>query len=364
MELTHQQLLHTINQNLQECITIVKYQVVDLGNRSVLEDTLNFLNQHYNFQHFHNKLEYTWNLLKYYIGLGETIGVFFYLHNERIGFIMGRMQRLVVRREYCNSLEVNFLCLLERFRKLGINRYMKMVLQQQSLLKFNRLSMSTFTISHAIHKYNHYTKKQFYYKPLNVHRVEECGILGRAIDNPTLPQNVSQVAYVSNQPYVTQGTIDVIYNKLLKYYQNHYEIYEIVSKTSIHSVLTNPAMHVFIRFDDHNNPLDFACYYTLIIRNSSGVFCRSAYLYMFFFDDATMYNDDMRSHELNFFDTCDLYMKQYQLCELVTYPDPFGLHSSVYAQHGMVDGKCGLFYYCYNKNIQKTHQSKVSLVTI
>ena len=360
MELTRQQLLNTINQNLQKCITRVQHQIVDLGNRSILEDILKFLNQHYNFEHSHNRLEYTLDLLQHYIGLGDTIGVFFYLHNERIGFIMGRMQRLVVKREYCNSLEVNFLCLLESYRKIGINEYMKMVLQQQSLMKFNWLSMSTFTISHLIHKYNYYTKKQFYFKPLNVHRVAECGILGRASNHPILTQKLDRVAYVSNQPYVTQGTIDNIYNKLLKYYQNHYDIYEIISKSSIHSVLTNPTMHVFIRFDDHNNPLDFACYYTLIVRNSSGVFCRNAYLYLFFFDAV----DEDRSHELNFFDTCDLYMKQYQLCELVTYPDPFGLHSTVYSQHGMVDGNCGLFYYSYNKNIQKTHQSKVSLVTI
>ncbi|NDC96398.1 hypothetical protein EB077_13925, partial [bacterium] len=323
-----------ISNELSNSIIQLDYRRLDLSNKRDFAFALKFINEHYNELDAHNRLQYSPEALGHFINFSEYIALMFYVENVPMGFVIGSVRRIIVYNKRVDTLEASFLCLESAYRGMHVSSYMINVLTLFTLKTFPSVYTGMYTVMKPL-RVPHYTKKRYYYKPINIGILSKCGLL--------YPGPVSVITFSPPPRYKDLSiNFENVYRNLQMYLRDNKKVYQVTSKPMVMDTFTNKCFHTFT----FNSGEDYICYYSVTICNTSGAICRNGYVYLYYF------RDNSPEYIRNILQAVHDYIQTYDLLDLVTYTDPFGLGD---IGGLLVPGNDYLYYYLYNIAVPETH---------
>lgn len=279
--------------------------------------------------------------------------------NTMIGFIIGRKIQIQINKTIEESLEVNFLCIIPKLRKLYLAPYIINILTKESLIKYN-IGIANYTIHDNI-KAPYFSKKQFYHIPLNIIKLVKCKFFS---DNTDLILRLIDISLIYNKfettdfkleylcdNFVEESKVILLYNKLIKYYQETFSIYEYLSIEKFKLLLNNKSFHHFIIYNKEYKVISYICLFNLITLNTeNNMSYNNGNVFLMFFDQIKFIQDT--------FDIINKYILTNNIFDIVSFTDIFPIKIK------SIPGSCILKYYLFNTNYNLVENSKNGLITI
>lgn len=313
------------------------------------------------------KLNYSNSLFSFFANKSIIIEFYPQKSNKVVGYIIGKLCNLQINNEVIKSMEVNFLCLIPQLRNLGVSLYMKNILANESIKKFN-VPIAHYTSSHGIN-YPSFCEKSFYHRVLNVPILKEINWfyekntsiqkyqkIYNTFNTQDLNINHFSIHYINNL-HTTQTDINLLYTKYISYCQKQFDIYDKISFETFKSSFYNKAFHHFIIKNKESQDLQaYVCYFELnTIYTVSNTICKTGYQYFYFFN-----NQDTILNSC-FIELLHEYIFSNQLFDLINYTQSSSFDTD-YSK--LVSSTSQLNYFLFNKKINKIPPCKNGLMTI
>ena len=262
-------------------------------------------------------------------------------------------------------MEVNFLCVVEKLRKVGISSYMINIITREMIHTWN-IGTGHYTIHDEI-KSPFISKKTFYHRIINVQKLIDFGLLDtntesiaykNKYNNFNCHKKFKQCNKIQYFNYNNENEIDInlvkkLYDKLINYCKNTYTIFEYITFEDFHDTFTNNAFHHFIIKNENNNIDNYICLFRLdTINYSNFTTYKNGYLYHMFFNKPELTDS---------FEFINKYIFNNNIFDLVTFADIFNFR---YQSVDLVKGNGLLHYYLFNiiSNVIENHKN--GLITI
>ena len=148
-----QTLLAKVVQDIKSSPITLDYNVIDLTDHKIQTCIVNFINNNYEGEGEDVHFRYTVDLFKYYATL-NCLGIVFYPKGSQriVGFIAGAQHTLVLKgdsRLEIDSIDVNFLCLVQQLRNLHLTSYMISVLTKECIERLG-IIVATYTTGNSL----------------------------------------------------------------------------------------------------------------------------------------------------------------------------------------------------------------------
>jgi hypothetical protein len=331
---------------------------------------LDFINENYIASKDDNnvyKLNYSISLFSFFAKDSVIIEFYPQKSNKVIGYIIGKLCNLEINSELTKSMEVNFLCLIPQLRKLGVSLFMKNVLANESIKKYN-VPIAHYTSSHHIN-YPTFCEKSFYHRILNVPilkninwlhdknvSIQKYQKLYNTFGIPDLIQTRFSIHYINNSQK-TQIDIHLLYSKYISYCQKQFDIYDKIEENTFKSTFYNKAFHHFIIENKSTQELEaYICYFELnTLYTITNTICKTGYQYFYFFN-----NEDITLNSY-FIELLHQYILSNNLFVLVNYTESKDFDTTLVK---LVKGSSQLKYFLFNKKINTIKPYNNGLVTI
>ena len=346
-------LLENITNEINKATLKLNYKQFDYKQLDTTK-ILSFINQHYVTSDT-LRLIYSKNLFVFFTS--HSIILEFYLQDSIVGYIIGKPCNLMIQNNPVLSLEVNFLCLAEPYRNMGLASYMINVLSKESLIQFNNISTAHYTISTSI-KSPYFSKKNYYHRPLHISKLMNAQFLNKSYNYtpyttfniPLDFKNTYTITHLNSN--VKSSVIKILYDSYIQYCQKTYEIYNHISFDEFQSSFFNDAFYHFIILDNKGRICSYISLFLITNLNihNNITFINGHYYYMFFNSDIPFTLELL--HE---------YIYQYQLCDVVSFCDIFNFD---YKKIKAIQGSASLKYYLFNMLANVIPNYKNGLITI
>lgn len=367
---TNEKLLYKINTEMLSNKIQLDHSIYTLQDLSdnKLNNIISFLNKNYiSSKDDKFKLIYTLDLFKFYCNdslIIEFTPKYIDIHDRNdshdrqkiVGYIIAKKKFLNVYNNNHVTVEVNFLCILQQLRKLGIAEYMINILTRESILKYN-VGMAHYTISSPI-KSPHFSKKNIYHIPINIKNLINSGFLHNdciktknyieTSDKYNYNKTLS-IEYIHNSSVISQSKASLLYNKYIDYCKKTYDIYEYIDITSFLKTFDNNDFYHFIVSNNHEI-ISYICLFKLdtinIQLNNS---YKNGYLYNMFFEE-------------NIIDSLEItleYIYKNSIFDIITLSDMFTFY-----YNRIIPGNGSLKYYLFNAELNSIENHKNGLITI
>jgi glycylpeptide N-tetradecanoyltransferase len=344
------QLLEKTETLINECSIKLDYTGYTEINDDLVNNAYEFILENY-ISSESSRLVYSKELIQYF--LKDSILVFFTPRGQKdknVGLIVGKRKTICIENTPYEMIDVNFLCLVKKLRKLKLAPYLIAVLTKLSVEKLN-ISLAYYTISARINS-PCFGKKQMYHRPVNIAHLVNSGFFKVSIPNYERIYNNflnTKTAKYLHNILPDKDLIENIETLLLNYNIKTYNIYETVSVTDI---LTNKAFHSFA-FYDNNKLTDFIS----ILRLDSQMKQEATYKNGYLFITAAQTNT-LETIINSVVKIC----KENNIVDVLTLSDIFP--KEIYSKIKFTPGTGILNYYIFNMDIITVENIKNGLVTI
>jgi len=382
------------------------YDVVLNPDDDCKNNLLKFINDNYGDDNSNLVLQYSKNLLDYFIN-PDSLCIVFYSkekkYDKMIGLIVAKKHNLVIRDDVLefktyNCIDIDFLCLIKQLRNLHVSSYMINVVTKECMLQYDKLvPCAVYTINKRL-KVDNFCKKTYYHRPLQIENLLLTDMLD-VNDNDNL--NFEQTTKLLKKLYNTfsynkdffknynleyytkiqlnQGTLgtldengkgtlnfsgqgtflELIHDNLLNYNKVNHDIYEYKSRSDIEKMLSNPVFHKFIIKNKTGDIVDFVCLYNLDTYNiKTKTSSRNGHFYsMFLHDNSSIYMSCV-------LEIISEYCYKNNVFDLLTIMNVLNVKPEEYKFYKLLRGSASLYYYVYNIEIPRIQPHKNGLVTI
>lgn len=386
------------------------YDVILNPDDDCKNNLLKFINNNYSDDKSNLVLQYSKNLLDYFINPDSLCIVFYskgnkllhkYNYDKMIGLIVAKNHNLVIRDDILefkiyNCIDIDFLCLIKQLRNLHVSSYMINVVTKECMLQYDKqVPCAVYTVNKLL-KVDSFCKKTYYHRPLQIENLLLTDMLDvNGGDNLNFEQTTKLLKKLYNTfsytkdffknynlEYYTkiqlnQGTsdndndnnndnnnnnkdiVELIHDNLLNYNKVNHDIYEYKSITDIEKMLSNPIFHKFIIKNKGGDIVDFVCLYNLDTYNiKTKTTSRNGYFYsMFLHDNSSIY----MSYVLEIISE---YCYKNNVFDLLTIMNVLNVKPEEYKFYKLLRGSASLYYYVYNIEIPRIQSHKNGLVTI
>lgn len=243
---------------------------------TILEDdigydrALTFINENYVTSHSSGatgtqlKYHYSMELFSWYVKKALVLEFTSTKHKKMpIGYIVGRNAKISVQDVVYDSMEVNFLCVLPRLRKMGLCGFMINVLTKEILLRHQSVTMAHYTISSVIN--SHYYCEKVLYSQSNRPDPDQC------IDSPLVAEYVRSPS---------REFCEELYRMYVKYTTETYKVFEMKSFPEFEETFSNETFHHFVVRREGLDMMAYFCMFQLDIVDSSMSKIRMGNYYM------------------------------------------------------------------------------------
>jgi len=356
--LSNKDLLNHVQNHIDKHEFKIDYKVND-KNISIKE-LCSFININY-IDKSGDTFVYTPDIIKYYIK--NSLVISFYFKNKIIGLIVGRKTLLNIIGKELNSVEVNFLSLIEKYRNKNITPLLISILTKEVVLNYD-IGIAYYTLDCDI-KCPHYNSKSFYHRFINIKNLFDCKFIKDDILKIDKYKKVfntfnykdtfknQEIFYYnfkenSENSEISENIIKLVYDNLSLFNNHKYDIYEIKSYDYIKQTFLNESFHHFI-FHQNFNIKNYICICNIrTINISTFDIYRNAYINNIFYENNPNYLIEYLSefiHKKNIFD-------------LITWNDFFTINDDISkATKGTGISK----YYLFNMVSNKIESSKNGL---
>lgn len=377
-------LLSKIENEIEQCKIKLDYNII-FGSQlddNLKLDILDFINDNYNNVNDELSLHYSKDLLDYYI-TSNTMCILFYPKGKIskqtiIGFVCGRPQTICIKdsntpnsfKQY-NSIDVNFLCLVQKLRNLHVSSYIINIITRECLINYNQtINCAAYTVSKSL-RVKHFSKKKYYHRPINVDNLiqsnliiqeKELSILKKIWESfsykPNFLKNYTFTLFQSEN-FDIDSIVDQLYYLINYNNKLNYDIYDQKTKSDIKNILTNKSFYNFLIIDKTTNQIqDFISLYNLVTKNLiTNSHSRNGYLYIL----TTKENDDYKSCIIEYISE---YCYNHDLFDMITIMDIMEQGVDKYKRLKLLNGTGELYYYLYNINLYDIEPFKNGLITI
>ncbi|NBU33954.1 hypothetical protein EB118_03045 [bacterium] len=331
----------------------VTYTMLDLGNPEHMSTVIVFLYNYYNSAEDHNKFAYTKEIIQHFIIDTEYIALLFYVHTEPVGIVMSARRNLVYKGQRISACENNFLAVIQKYRKRGVNAFMMNALTKECVQRWP-VDCAMYTVSKTL-PVRYYTSKSVYIKPINIPMFKKCTILNNYTPITNTTSNSQKVIKFIRNNHFENEYYKNMTRKVNEYSQANYLMYFLRSVQEIRDTFCNKSMYAFVA-TSNGEITDYVSFSVVPLRNSSGITCRCGYFYTHFFEHG--------SDKLQLLDNIHKIVYDLDLFDLATYIDPFGYTVDQYNQYGIVCTSGKLNYYAYNLCTTRLSPGQVGLYTL
>lgn len=345
------QLLEKTVTLINDCKLKLEYRAYTEIDTSLEHVAYNFISENY-ISSDSSRLLYSKELIQYF--LRDSILVFFTPNGKpdsHVGLIVGKKKMIYIENKPYAMIDVNFLCLVKKLRKLNLAPYLIAVLTKLSVEKLN-ISLAYYTISARINS-PCFGKKQMYHRPVNIAHLVKSGFFKVSIPNfehiyNNFP-NTKLATYLYNVEAPTDDLIENIENHIITYNKKMYSIYEI---PSVKEILTNKAFHSFA-FYDNNKLTDFVTLFRLDSQMKQEATYKNGYIFI-----AAIQSNDIELIINSVAKIC----YEYNIVDTLTLSDIFP--KEIYNKIKFTPGTGILNYYIFNMDMVTIENIKNGLVTI
>jgi len=360
------------------------YDVVLNPDDDCKNNLLKFINDNYGDDNSNLVLQYSKNLLDYFIN-PDSLCIVFYSkerkYNKMIGLIVAKKHNLVIRDDVLefktyNCIDIDFLCLIKQLRNLHVSSYMINVVTKECMLQYDKqVPCAVYTVNKRL-KVDNFCKKTYYHRPLQIENLLLTDMLDvNDNDNLNFEQTTKLLKKLYNtfsynkdffknynlEYYTTSNNLDhnLIHDNLLNYNKVNHDIYEYKSRSDIEKMLSNPVFHKFIIKNKTGDIVDFVCLYNLDTYNiKTKTSSRNGHFYsMFLHDNSSTY----MSYVLEIISE---YCYKNNVFDLLTIMNVLNVKPEEYKFYKLLRGSASLYYYVYNIEIPFIQSHKNGLVTI
>jgi len=360
------------------------YDVVLNPDDDCKNNLLKFINDNYGDDNSNLVLQYSKNLLDYFIN-PDSLCIVFYSkerkYNKMIGLIVAKKHNLVIRDDVLefktyNCIDIDFLCLIKQLRNLHVSSYMINVVTKECMLQYDKqVPCAVYTVNKRL-KVDNFCKKTYYHRPLQIENLLLTDMLDvNDNDNLNFEQTTKLLKKLYNtfsynkdffknynlEYYTTSNNLDhnLIHDNLLNYNKVNHDIYEYKSRSDIEKMLSNPVFHKFIIKNKTGDIVDFVCLYNLDTYNiKTKTSSRNGHFYsMFLHDNSSTY----MSYVLEIISE---YCYKNNVFDLLTIMNVLNVKPEEYKFYKLLRGSASLYYYVYNIEIPRIQPHKNGLVTI
>jgi len=360
------------------------YDVVLNPDDDCKNNLLKFINDNYGDDNSNLVLQYSKNLLDYFIN-PDSLCIVFYSkerkYNKMIGLIVAKKHNLVIRDDVLefktyNCIDIDFLCLIKQLRNLHVSSYMINVVTKECMLQYDKqVPCAVYTVNKRL-KVDNFCKKTYYHRPLQIENLLLTDMLDvNDNDNLNFEQTTKLLKKLYNtfsynkdffknynlEYYTTSNNLDhnLIHDNLLNYNKVNHDIYEYKSRSDIEKMLSNPVFHKFIIKNKTGDIVDFVCLYNLDTYNiKTKTSSRNGHFYsMFLHDNSSTY----MSYVLEIISE---YCYKNNFFDLLTIMNVLNVKPEEYKFYKLLRGSASLYYYVYNIEIPFIQSHKNGLVTI
>lgn len=333
--------------NWKECLNDKKYEILDFINTSYISS----VDDNY-------KLKYTIELLDFYCK--DAIIIEFYKNEHIYGYIMGRKENIKVNKKDFEILEVNFLCISVKERKVGISSYMINILTKESILAYN-IGIAHYTISTNI-KSPYFCEKDFYHRILNIDKLNIVNFFNSNVDINLYKQLYNTFEYnidFKNNYYIKciKGDYDTelireLYLLHKQYNRDSFIVYKDEDIETFRESFMNNSFTHFIIYKSQNI-VSYISMFELDTIYKTTIKYKSGFLYNMFFIDKSLL--------INSFNLISEYIYINGIYDLISFGDIFQLD---YNDLKCIKGTGHLKYYLFNMESSVIEACENALITI
>jgi hypothetical protein len=392
-------LLENSSKEMETSKIQLDYDVIINPDKYSREKMLEFINDNYANDKSELVLEYSQELLNYFIK-PDNLCIIFYPRGQRLsnvynfskmlGLIIAKKHELFIKDgenessethfKVYDCIDVDFLCLVKKLRNMHVSSFMINVVTKECMIQYDKkVACAVYTVSKSLAVKN-FCKKTYYHRPINIKNVlktdmlsvSDCEdgdsatvLLKRVYNSFSYPRTFFDTCKLEYFTKLDDYDADnntftqVIYENIVKYSSHNYDIFEYKSKEDIHSMLQNPIFHKFVIRDNNGIVRDFVCLYNLNTRNEQvKAVSRNGHFYTWFLKD---YSSDYLSYVL---EIVAEYSYLNDIFDMITIMNIFNIKSEEYKMYKLLRGSADLYYYVYNIEVPKIMPHKNGLVTI
>lgn len=362
--LTNEQLLIKINKELSESKVTLDYSILNTSTSDLkYEEIIKFINNNYIIGYSNFKLCYTLDLFKFYCK--DALILEFYPKGKKtiIGYIIGKKEKLSIKKSLVDILEVNFLCLTPKLRNLHVGPYMINCLTKESISNFN-IGVAHYTINAPI-KSPYISKKQFYHRMLNIDNLIKTKFISENNSLTSLKHIYNTFDYKKSfNTYFNDDRVILIknseeiyvksriYNLYTEYAKNTYDIHQKISLEELNDILDNKDFYNFLILDGMDSTVAFVSFFKLDTNTNDGSY-KNGYYYKMYFK-----NENIIADSLEFINE---YIYENGIFDVLTFADIFNKELQI---EKVIAGTGNLKYYLYNMSSSKIDNHKNGLITI
>ena len=388
--LNYDVLLDYVTKEISNSNIKLDYYTIQYPNQKLKLELLQFINTNYNSKNDLMTLEYSEELFSYYLSQ-NTLCILFYPKGKKpktittktmIGFVCAKPQTLCIKDSISidnfkiyNSIDVNYLCVLEQLRNMNLSGYIINIMTKECLTHFDqKILCAAYTVSKKL-PVKSYSTKTFYHRPLNIENLITSDILQNNNDIHIMKKLWNSFSYHNNfldncnckMFYLQSITedkleyyVDQLYDKLNQYNKVNYDIFDEKSKKDIKQILTNKSFYKFLTINKTTGDIeDFVCLYNLNVKNSkTHHLSRNGYFYIFM--TLKNKNNDYKYDLIEYISEFCYKHNLFDMLILLNLIENFDKHK----REKLLNSSCELNYYLYNIKLPTIEPYKNGLVTI
>ena len=346
------------NQIINESDIKLNYNIVNTNHYMFLP----YINQN-------NHMEISGDLLNYFLK-PNSLSMAFYKNGELVAFFTANKKELCVRenkdiinkddffKSYKNLI-FDIFAISKQINTTPFYYYILDIALKEYYIKHNQLLYcGTYKITKKL-TLPSISRQHLFFRPLQIKKLlDESAIRATDINNISLLTklyntfsypinfiNDIQLQYFQNLKDWTQDEIndiiDILYEKLIRYNQQHYNVYNKIDKTDFKNILDNNAFHKFIIRDNDDTILDFVCLYSTTYSTTNNNIV-DGIMFQMFFNNPNINNISYTLeciYEFCFFNN---------LFDIITLPNFLPLKPYQYKTFKLLLKKQIFYYYIYN----------------
>ena len=403
---TADKLLQNSSMEIETSRIQLEYDLIINPDYYQKDKMLEFINANYGETKSDLVLSYSKELFYSFIKPDNLCIVFYTVGNRNpdkinfekmIGIIIAKKHQLFIRdysdktkleNESCfktyNCIDVDFLCLVKQLRNMHVSSYMINVVTKECMIQYNKtVPCAVYTVNKSL-KSDSFCKKSYFHRPICIKNMLESEMLSISEDDQytydtslqllkriynsfSYPKNffndmkLESFTVLDNFELSKQDDlfIDKLYDKLVDYCHNNYDIFEYKSKDEFVNLLNNPVYLKFVTLDKNNNVLDFLCFFKLDTYNIKlKTKSRNGNLYSMFLEK---YSNIRLSYLL---EAITEYCYKKDVYDVITVMNIFDAKTDLYNTFKLLKASADLYYYVYNIQITPIPPHKNGLITI
>ena len=400
------------------------YDVILNSDDDCKNNLLKFINNNYGDDKSNLVLQYSKNLLDYFINPDSLCIVFYskgnkllhkYNYDKMIGLIVAKKHNLVIRDDVLefktyNCIDIDFLCLIKQLRNLHVSSFMINVVTKECMLQYDKqVPCAVYTVNKRL-KVDSFCKKTYYHRPLQIENLLLTDMLDvNGGDNLNFEQTTKLLKKLYNTFSYTK---DFFKNYNLEYYtkiqlnqgtsdingkgtsdingkgtsdnndndnnnNNNKDIVELIHDNLLNYNKVNHDIYEYKSITDIEKMLSNPVFHKFIIRNKGGDIVDFVCLYNLDTYNIKTKTSSRNGHFYSMFlhDNSSTYMSyvleiiseycyKNNVFDLLTIMNVLNVKPEEYRFYKLLRGSASLYYYVYNIEIPHIQSHKNGLVTI